>query len=303
MKILVPATSANLGAGFDCLAIALDLWLEVNVDFDYSGIKVETIGEGQEYLPTNSNNYFIRMINSILRKWQRPPVKNIYIRVNNKIPLARGLGSSAAVTVASLKIASELENRRTSSEESINLIAKLEGHSDNGAAAYYGGLVLTGYKDKREYRAVQIPLAEKLPLALVAVPDYKIRTRDARKVLPKKISMHDFVYNNSRTALAVHAWSTGNFDLLRIAMDDRVHQYYRMRLIPGGNQMLKSAHHCQGVYGAALSGSGSTMIAFGEKQGLSNLSKDWKKIWDQKSVSGDMNILEISRLGVGVNRS
>ena len=301
MKIKVPATSANLGPGYDCLAIALDLWIEVDVDFNYSGIYVKTIGEGEQYLPTDYRNYFIRMINLFLKKWGKPPVENIFLKVNNNIPLARGLGSSAAVTVASLKIASELASIRVSSDNSIDLIADLEGHADNGAAAYYGGLVLTGFKEKGKFKAVEIPLAKDLPKALVAIPNYRVRTKSARKVLPNRISMYDFVYNNSRTALTVHAWSSGDFDLLKIAMEDRVHQYYRMKLVPGGNQLFKAASYCNGVYGAALSGSGSTIIAFGKKEGLMNLAIDWQDIWKRKSIEGSMSLLDVSRSGVIVS--
>jgi homoserine kinase len=301
MKIKVPATSANLGPGYDCLAIALDLWIEVEVDFGYSGIFVETLGEGQEYLPTDYRNYFIRMINLFLKKWDKSPVQNIYIKVNNNIPLARGLGSSAAVTVASLKIASELANMRISSDDSIDQIATLEGHADNGAAAYYGGLVLTGFKEKGKFKAIQIPLAKELPMALVAIPNYRVRTKSARKVLPNKISMYDFVYNNSRTALSVHAWSTGNYELLKTAMEDRVHQYYRMKLVPGGNQLFKAASYCSGIYGVALSGSGSTIIAFGNREGLLNLSIDWQDIWKRKAIEGTMSLLNVSREGVIVS--
>ncbi|MFP4456409.1 MAG: homoserine kinase [Clostridia bacterium] len=301
MRIKVPATSANLGSGYDCLAIALDLWIEVEVDFNYKGILVETFGEGEGYLPTDSRNYFIRMINLYLKRWNKAPVSNIYLKANNNIPLARGLGSSAAVTVASLKIASEIAQIRVSSEESIDLIASLEGHADNGSAAYYGGLVLTGFRERGKMQAVSIPLPEELPLALVAIPDYRVRTKDARKVLPRKVSMYDFVYNNSRTALAVHAWSSGNFELLKTSMEDRVHQYYRMKLVPGGVQMLKAASYCKNVYGASLSGSGSTIIAFGKKEGLLNLAIDWQDIWKRSAIDGNLSILRVSREGVQVS--
>ncbi len=301
MKIRVPATSANLGPGYDCLAIALDLWIEVEVDFNYKGILVETLGEGENYLPKDSRNYFIRMINLFLNRWNKAPIKNAYIKVNNNIPLARGLGSSAAVTVASLKIASEIASMRISSDESVNLIASLEGHADNGAAAYYGGLILTGFRERGKLKAVQIPLPDKLPLALVAIPDYRMNTKSARKVLPRKISMYDFVYNNSRTALAVHAWSSGKFDLLKTAMEDRVHQYYRMKLVPGGAEMLKTASYCKNIYGASLSGSGSTIIAFGEKEDLLNLAMDWQEVWKSKAIDGSFSILNVSRTGVGVS--
>ncbi len=301
MKIKVPATSANLGPGFDCLAIALDLWLEVEVDFFHSGVFVNTIGEGADYLPTDSRNYFIRVIDRILKMWGEPSVRNICITVDNNIPLARGLGSSAAVTVACVKIASELAKKRLSAEESVDLIAKIEGHADNGAAAYYGGLVLTGIKEGRNNIAIPIDLAEELPKALLAIPRHRVRTRDARKVIPTKISMYDFVHNNSRTALSVYAWTTGRFDLLNLAMDDRVHQYYRLKLIPGANQMLKAAKLCTGIYGASISGSGSTLIAFGLEKDLLLLAHDWADVWKKKAIDGDMLIVDISKDGVIVN--
>lgn len=300
MKIRVPATTANLGAGFDCLGLALDLWLHVEAKYNTPDIKVITTGQGGEYLPQNERNYFIRTINAILRKWQMPPLKGINLFVNNEIPLSRGLGSSAAVTVAAVKIASQLANKRVSSREAINIAGEIEGHADNVAAAYYGGLILTGMVNKEGYQVINLPLKQHVPLALVAIPNYRMRTADARAVLPRKVTLRDAVYNNSRTGLAVYAWTSGEYRLLKTAMQDRLHQFYRIGIMAGAKEMLAMANCCNNNYGAALSGSGSTLIAFGEKKGLTELRTIWQNIWAKHSISGTIKIIKISREGVSV---
>ncbi len=302
MKINVPATTANLGAGFDCLGLALDLWLRVDVQYNAPDIKVVTKGQGGEYLPQNERNYFIKTINNILHEWNRPPVKGLHLNVENEIPLSRGLGSSAAVTIAAVKIAAEIANVRVSAAEAVDIAARIEGHADNVAAAYYGGLVLTGIKDKRGFQVFELPLLENPPSALLAIPDYRVRTVDARLVLPRKVSLHDAVFNISRTGLAVYAWTSGQYQLLKTAMQDRLHQYYRMGLMAGSAEMLKAAHASEKIYGAALSGSGSTMIALGEYEGLTELAVVWQQIWDENLINGNLKITEISRTGVSVNR-
>ena len=300
MKIRVPATTANLGAGFDCLGLALDLWLHVEAQYNTPDIKVITKGQGGEYLPQNGRNYFIRTINAILRKWRLPAVKGINLFVNNDIPLSRGLGSSAAVTVAAVKIASHIANKRVSSTEAINIAGEIEGHADNVAAAYYGGLILTRMVNKNGYQVINLPLKEHVPLALVAIPDYRMRTVDARSVLPRKVSLQDAVYNSSRTGLAVHAWTSGNYSLLKTAMQDRIHQFYRLGLMAGAKEMLNAAYSCNNNYGAALSGSGSTLIAFGEHDGLTELAAIWQNIWRKNSIDGTLKLVKISRQGVMV---
>ncbi len=301
MRIRVPATSANLGSGFDCLGLALDIWMTVDVDFTASGVRVENIGQGQDYLPTDEHNFFIRVINRVLRDWAHPPVNGIHLVVKNEIPLSRGLGSSAAATIASIKIASEIAHKRISGEEAISIATQIEGHSDNAAAAYYGGLVLSSIRDRAGLHSYQLPLRPKVPSVLLAIPDFRLRTAEARRVLPRQVSVHDAVYNSSRTALAVYAWTSGEYDLLRQAMQDRVHQYYRMSLIPGAQEMLQVAYRCKGIYGSALSGSGSTMIAFGEKENLAYLALLWQRIWTRNSIEGKLVYTNISNCGVKID--
>lgn len=299
MRIRVPATTANLGAGFDCFGLALDIWMEVDVDYHTPGIEVITEGQGREHLPHDERNFFIRIINRILREWDdHPPVQNLHLHVKNDIPLSRGLGSSAAVTVAAVKIAAEIAHKRLSGLEAVNLAARMEGHADNVAAAYYGGMILTGMKDAQGYKTVQLPLLKNMPDVLLAIPNYPMRTVEARQVLPRQVSLYDAVYNSSRTALSVYAWMSGEYELLKTAMQDRIHQYYRMGIMPGATQMLKEAFLCEGIYGAALSGSGSTLIALGNMTGLSHLCEHWDRIWSEHKVQGRLEITSITREGI-----
>lgn len=259
VQVKVPATTANLGPGYDCLGLALDLWNNVTFSQDSSGIHIEIEGEGSSTLPRNAGNQILRAAVRVFQECGHPIPKNMQINCQNKIPLGSGLGSSAAAVLSGLLGANALCGNRLSKDEILKLGVEFEGHPDNLAPALLGGLVVTAQSTRE-----QQPVAIKIPIAdfsmVVVVPKFDLPTATARAALPESIPLQDAVYNIGRTAMVIQALQSGDLTLLYIAMDDHLHQPYRLKLIPGAQEALKAASQVGAP--AALSGAGPGVIAF-----------------------------------------
>ena len=256
IKVRVPATTANLGPGFDCIGLALDLWNEVQFEAD-DQITFRVTGEGADQLDNQPNNLLVEAFLRVHELCGRD-TKGATIRSHNQIPPSSGMGSSAAALVAGIFGANELLGRPLSQADMLKLATELEGHPDNVAPALLGGLVVSVMNEGEILsRRYEVP-----PLAAVIVkPDVDWPTRVARAVLPPSVSRADAIFNIGRTALVVDALRSGDLDLLRKAMDDRLHQPYRLEHIPGGKAAFEAARH---FGAAALSGAGPSILCFVE---------------------------------------
>lgn len=259
-----PASSANLGAGYDALALALDLRDRVTVEAVAGGeLQLTVEGEGAGELPTGPENRFVVALETGLR-WalgELPPGLGWRIHMVNAIPTMRGLGSSAAATVAGLVAADALTGGRLEASRQLALAVELEGHPDNAAAALLGGFVVVGLVDGRP-EAVRFDVPRDLR-AVVFVPDTHLATAAMRTALPAVVPHRDAAFNVGRAALAVAAFATGRVELLRAGTEDRLHQAYRAAVYPELPRLLEAAR-AAGALGACLSGSGSCVIAFGD---------------------------------------
>jgi homoserine kinase len=256
LEIRVPASTANLGAGFDCLALALDLHNVLHVVTTSSGLEINVEGEGQDVLPANAENLVARAALKLFRSLDvQPP--GLRIRCVNQVPLAAGLGSSAAATVAGLMLAATLADHPLSQSELLAHASEIEGHPDNAAAALLGGLVIVSSVGSGLITR-QVPIA-KIRL-VIAVPDVQLSTTQMRRVLPHNVPVEDAAFNIGRTALTIEALRSGDFELMAQAIDDRIHQPYRKRLIPGYEQARQSALQA-GAAAVVLSGAGPGLIA------------------------------------------
>ncbi len=257
--MIVPATTANLGPGFDTLGMALGLYNIVEMEMTHgAGIHVAVEGEGTGALPLDDTNLVCRAASTL---WKRVgfPTDGFSVRLKNNIPLARGLGSSAAAIVGSLTAANLLSGGRLSDDEILALATEFEGHPDNAAPALFGGFVVS-VTDGGQVRAMQLPVPPKLR-AVVAIPEFELSTDSARRALPKQVSMQDATFNVSHAAMLVGALATGQLRFLRYAFRDKLHQQYRAALIPGLAQVME-AGEAAGARGVVLSGAGPTVIAF-----------------------------------------
>ena len=259
IKIRVPATSANLGPGFDSIGLALQLYNELTLEVA-SGEhpQVEITGEGAAVLPRGGDHLSLAAADALFeRAGLAPPPWNLF--QHNNIPLDSGLGSSAAAIVGGLFAANHHLPRPFSREQLLELAIELEGHPDNVAPALYGGMVIC-CRDGERWQTLRVSPAGGLRL-LVALPELTLSTGEARRVLPDQVSREDAVFNLGRAAALSAALISGEDKPLAWATEDRLHQPHRCPLIPGAAAALAAARQA-GAGGAALSGAGPAVIAF-----------------------------------------
>lgn len=281
IKVKVPASTANLGAGFDCFGMALNLYNEFEIDeTDDSVIFLET-GKPSS-IPLKDNLIY----NSMLKAFNKYNynVKGLYINVSKAdVPLSRGLGSSATCIAAGLAAANHFMNNVMTEQDFLNLATEIEGHPDNVVAAIKGGFNISLCENNNvTYSKIEPP--EDLSFAAL-IPDFKMNTSDCRKVLPESYSRKDCVFNVSHAALLVCSLYKKDYFKLRKCFEDKIHQPYRGALIENIDDIFQKAQEL-GSYGEFISGSGSTLMAvinennldFDKKISLflSSLKADWK---------------------------
>lgn len=254
IKITVPASSANLGAGFDSLGLALTLYNRVWME-EADGCRIEA-ADGLP-IPTDEHNMVYHTARLLYERCGHP-FRGLHIVQESNIPMTRGLGSSSACLVAGLLGANTLMGCPFSTSDLSDLAAELEGHPDNTAPALLGGLV-TAVMDGGRVHTVSVPVSQRIRFA-VFIPDFELKTEKARAVLPTEVSREDAVYNLSRAALMTASLFSGSLHNLRVAAQDRLHQSYRLPFIPGAEQVFYTAYSL-GAYAVAVSGSGPSIIA------------------------------------------
>ncbi|MDR1965595.1 MAG: homoserine kinase [Synergistaceae bacterium] len=262
IKVRAPATSANLGAGFDTLGMALSLYNIITVKrrLPSGEFSSEVTGEGVRELTDVSANLVIK---SYVEACDALGVKDacgFEMHSNNVIPLSRGLGSSATAVVSGVLIANGMHRAGASEAELLRIMTRIEGHPDNVAPCFLGGMTV-GCWDGSELRYVRLPSLPADMYVVVAVPDVKVKTSDARKSLPEMVNFQDAVFNLGRAALLSAAWATGQWNMLSWGMDDRLHQQYRAKLFPGGDVIMDRVRAIPGCLGVAISGSGPSVLA------------------------------------------
>ncbi len=262
IHVKVPATTANLGPGFDALGLALNLWNEAEFSCtDDSQISVIVNGEGEENLPKDAENAIAKaalMIYDLAGK----SCEGLRIECVNRIPLGSGMGSSSAAMLTGMLGANGLLGNPFTDEEILKLAIETEGHPDNVAPAMLGGLVAS-IVHKERVISMRLPTkANHGPIhTTVVLPDFDFPTSEARAILPEVVERSDAIYNISRVIMVTEALRTGNMELLGIAMKDGLHQPYRLPLIPGAIDALKAGKDA-GAAAVALSGAGPSLIAF-----------------------------------------
>lgn len=258
MKVRVPATIANLGPGFDSLGVAIQMHLEIEIEPRRDSVDIMVEGEGAETLPQDESNMVIRSMNEFFdHVARRPP--GYAVRIKNPIPLASGLGSSAAAVVGGLYAARALTGRAIPQSEIVSLAVQIEGHPDNVMPALVGGLVCCYHGDDgNDLKHLRVEPSNRL-VPIVAVPRKGYATRDARKVLPTSVTFDDAHYTAARAALLLAALSAGaGSDVLGDAMRDRLHEPARLELMPE-TAFVHAALRAAGVP-VALAGAGPSLV-------------------------------------------
>lgn len=254
IKIQIPATSANLGAGFDALGLALNYYNYVNIE-ENDTVVIRSL-DGVD-IPTDESNLVFESAKKVFDICGKR-LNGLAIEQINNIPMARGLGSSSACIVAGLIGANTLLGTPLSPDELVDLAAQIEGHPDNTAPALLGGIVTAVFDGKKVHWVKQEVFTTLKFVAII--PDFELKTEKARNCLPKEISHKDAVFNLSRAALFSSSLLTGKFENLKTAVDDRLHQPYRLPLIPNAENVFDLAYTL-GAYAVYMSGAGPTIMA------------------------------------------
>lgn len=263
--VKIPASTANLGPGFDSLGMALSLYAWVSMSASEE-TRITLVGDNLEGVPKDKSNLVYEVAQAVFLKAGLPQTE-LDISIRSDIPLTRGLGSSAAAIVGALVAANTLVGNKLSEDELFQMATALEKHPDNVGASLFGGIIVAAWDGTRaEYVRMDPPSGMDV---LVAIPEFELSTKKARNVLPEQISLSDAIFNVTHSSLLTAALATGRLDLLRHAMRDRLHQPYRAALIPGMNTILEEAAN-HGALGAVLSGAGPTLLLLAEPEASGN---------------------------------
>lgn len=258
VKVSIPATTANLGPGFDCLGLALGLRNEICMTaVPEPGLTVEVDGEGAGHIPTDASNMVVRAAEMMFERVGKRP-SGLHIQQTNHIPVSSGLGSSAAATLGGILAANALVVGGLTDQELVATAVATEGHPDNVVPAFYGGLTLSVMDaDALHVEPIAVP-----PMQVVIVlPDFDLPTKAARAALPTQIPLRDAIFNISRMGLLLRALERGDYAAMSLAMQDRLHQPYRLPLVPGLVDVFEAAKEV-GATAVTLSGAGPSVAAF-----------------------------------------
>lgn len=283
IKVRVPATSANLGPGFDFVGMALELYNE----FYFFDSSKEILPSGSTLLNEKSITHQALKLLASKGKQDLPPIQ---IAIKSDIPRARGLGSSASLTIAGLVAGNTLMNRRLTDDEIIKLAVQLEGHPDNAVPALLGGIVVCMSSADGIKHLKFMP--QKPLQVVVAVPEFELPTADARKVLPNTISHGDAVLNTGRFGFFIASLLTGDYSQLSFAMEDLLHQPYRIQLVPGMRDVMAGALQ-SGALGSCLSGAGPSILAICDKM-VYEVSQSMLDAWRGHGIKAKTYILNIA---------
>lgn len=309
VTVIVPATSANLGPGFDCLGVALALYNKVTftaVSTDSASaspatatqpkLTITVTGLDAEKVPTDESNLVYQSACRMFERLGKRP-SSLHIQQENNIPVGSGLGSSSTAVLAGLLGANALMDGHFSQADILAIATAEEGHPDNVAPALLGGLVL-GVMQGEQVHIEQLPIAPQQ--VVIVTPSFELLTRDARAALPAQISRQDAIFNASRLPLLIRALETAAYDKLTLAMQDKLHQPYRLPLIPGMAAAFEAAY-AAGAAGVALSGAGPSLIAFAP-DGHAEIVDAVTAVFQENHLTCRSWILPIDMTGTQINK-
>jgi len=297
-EVRIPASTSNLGPGFDCFGLALKLYLTVTattVSETSDLCRVTTTGAKEnEALPRNAVNLIYRAMSFVARR-EGVSLPHVELKAHNEIPLASGLGSSAAAVVAGIKLTALLTENRISDEAMVNYATEFEGHPDNVAASIHGGFVASCIRSDGTVLPARFEWPAQIRVVVVS-PHSQLPTHVARAALPRTITRHDAVHNLQRTSLFTAAIAQQRYDLLWEAMHDRLHQPHRESLVPGLAEAL-ALPRMPGLLGVALSGAGPSIVALVEGN-EDEIGTALAKCFAARNVDSTIRILDVDNEGL-----
>lgn len=302
VSVKVPATTANIGPGFDCFGMALPIYNTITLEetvYPTTGLQINILGEEYEnatdfMIPTDETNVVYKAIELLYNcTGQTPPALRINIQSN--IPIAKGLGSSASVIVGGVLAANELLGNPADEAALLSIANEVEGHPDNITPAMVGGFVLSSAEDDSSivYRKIEWPEDWKI---FVCIPDFELATQISRSVLPEQIKIRDAAFNAKRAAMLIQALHTKDSELMKLALQDRLHQPYRSRLVTGLNEIMTSLKEID-VMGTVLSGAGPSIAIISEHNNLEEVRERINQVWDPTGIKFDLKSVSIDTKG------
>ncbi len=295
VTVIVPATTANLGVGFDCLGAALTMYNEfhfVKVAGE-ENLTITVTGDEADKVSEDSSNLVYQSFCKVYQKLNLSP-PSVKIDIKLGVPFARGLGSSATAIVGGLIGANELAGKPLTTTEIRNMAIAIEGHPDNVVPAYLGNCCLS-IGEPENWQICEIPWHSEV-IPVVAIPNFELSTEAARKVLPTSISRSDAIFNISRMGLLLRGLATNNGEWLATALEDRIHQPYRKQLITGYDAVKDSAI-AAGAWGMVISGAGATLLALTNKENQVNVVAAMENAWQKKGVKAIVKALTLDTQG------
>jgi homoserine kinase len=298
VDVIVPATTANLGPGFDCMGAALSLYnrfrfsvlAEGTLAIEASGLEADRVARDESNLAYQAFTYFYQQIG------QTPPP--LHLAIELKVPLARGLGSSATAIVGGLLGANGLAGLPVSLDGVMEMAIALEGHPDNVVPAMIGGCRLSATGQGSPWIICEVPWHGDV-VPVIAIPDFELSTAEARQVLPQNYSRADAIFNMAHLGLLLRGLETGRSDWLKSALQDRIHQPYRQPLIKGYEAVQRGAI-AAGAYGMVISGAGPTLLALCDRQAATGVAAAMAMAWAESRVDATTKILQIDTVGAVV---
>ncbi len=302
VSVRVPATIANIGCGFDCFALALPIYNTITIEetvMPGSGIEINIFGEEEsedlKNIPTDKNNIIYKAIDLLYVSTGQVP-NELKINVKTTIPVAKGLGSSASVIVGGLLAANEFLGKPADLPVLLSIATEIEGHPDNITAAFLGGFTMAAQENDGSITYSQLDWPSDWKLT-VCIPDYELSTEISRSVLPKMVPLKDAAFNLKRAAMFVQAVNKHDSELLKLSLQDRLHQQYREKLVPGLDLIMQNLKHIHGVLGCTLAGAGPAILVISKDASLNEIKEIVTNTWDNMDVSSQILTLPIETTG------
>lgn len=311
VSVKVPATTANFGSGFDCFGMALPIYNVITIEetvLPGTGVEINIISETDdddefaiEHIPKDENNIIYKAVEMLYNSIGQSP-SELKINIKSQIPIAKGLGSSASIIVGGLLAANELLGKPADEAALLSIAAEVEGHPDNITPAIIGGLVLSSQEDDGSILYRKLPWPEEWHLTL-CIPDYELATDISRSVLPKEVALSDATFNTRRTAMFVEALYSRDAELMKLALQDKLHQPYRTKLVPGLQDIMENLKHEENVIGCVLSGAGPAILIISQRNNLDKIKSIVSETWADLNVKTDIRTLKVEEHGAQILES
>ena len=308
VSVKVPATSANIGPGFDCLGMALPIYNVVTIDetvLPGTGVEINILSDEEnvdnliiDHIPKDENSVVYKAVELLYNSIGQTP-SELKINIQTSIPVTRGLGSSAAVIVGALVAANKLLGEPADESALLSIATEIEGHPDNVTPAIVGGLEMSSLENDGSiiYRKLDWPDDWAIT---VCIPDVELATEISRSVIPKEVPLEDAIFNLKRMGMFVNAVNKHDSDLMKLALTDRLHQPYRAKLVPGLKELSEAFKHEEDVLGCVLSGAGSSMLIISKNNIVEKVTSTTLEIMENLNVKADVRNLKIEQNGATI---